>query len=97
MSDTIKLIVTGSRPDDIVKCVLIASKVRRYVQRYTKVHILFSANVKSLSGIAVEDEVFVECKDEDESIEQLIDGISRVISRRRFIDAAVAAATFSED
>uniref|UniRef100_A0A7C2V9K9 Uncharacterized protein n=1 Tax=Ignisphaera aggregans TaxID=334771 RepID=A0A7C2V9K9_9CREN len=91
MSEPIKLIVTGSRPEDIVKCTLIASKVRRYVQRYTNIHILFTPNTRGVSGIAIEDEFFVGCEDEEESIERIIDVISRVITRKRFMDVAVAA------
>lgn len=92
MPETVKIIVTALKPEDIVKCISIVAKVRKYVQRYVGIHIFLVPNVKGFNGITVEDEVVVECDDEEKSIEQIIDGISRVISRKRFLDLAIAAA-----
>ncbi|MEM1526168.1 MAG: hypothetical protein QXZ41_03815 [Ignisphaera sp.] len=96
MVDTVKLIVAGSRPEDIIRCTLIATKARKYIKRYTNVQILFMPNINGFSGIVVEDEAFVECNDEEESIEQIIYGITRLISKKKFMDLAVAAAYASD-
>ncbi|MEM0489748.1 MAG: hypothetical protein QXW05_04805 [Ignisphaera sp.] len=95
--ETIKLIVIGTRPEDIVRCIIIASKARKYVRHYANVHIFLASNSKGFSGIAVEDEVFVECIDEEESLEQIIDGISRVVSKRKFIGVPLAAGVTDEE
>lgn len=92
MPDTVKLIVLATKPEDIVKCISIVARVRRYIQRYVGVQIFFSPGVKGLGSIVIEDEAVIECGDEEESIEQLIEGISRVIVRRRFLDMSIAAA-----
>lgn len=96
MPDTVKLIVIGTKPEDIVKCTYIVSKVRKYIQRYANVQLFFVPSVKGFSGIAVEDEVFVKCDNEEESIEQVIDGVSKVVSRKKFLDLVIAAATIEK-
>jgi hypothetical protein len=97
MSDTIKLLVVGSKPEEVVKCTLLAVKIRRYVKKLTNIQILFTSAVKGFSGIAIEDEVFVECDDEDETLEKAIGEITRILSKRRFIDLAVAAGLHDEN
>lgn len=94
--DAVKLIVMGSKPEEIVKCIIIASKVRRYVQRYADIQIVLASNSKGFSGIVIEDDVFVECLDEEESLEQIIDGISRVLSRKKFVGITLAAGLVNE-
>lgn len=95
MTDTIKLIVMGSRPEEVVKCTLLAVKIRKYVKKLTNIQILFTSSKNSFSGIAIEDEVLIECNDDEESLEQMISEITRIISKRKFIDLAIAATTFT--
>ena len=87
----IKLIVTGLKPDDIVKCSMIANKVRRYVAKYADIHILLTPNSTGFSGIIIEDENIIHCEDEAESIEKILEDIARVISRKKFIEPEIAA------
>ncbi|ADM27302.1 hypothetical protein Igag_0464 [Ignisphaera aggregans DSM 17230] len=92
----IKLIVTASDPENIVKCTLIANRVRRYIQRFADVHILITPNIKNVNVIFIEDEDTVPCSDDEETIDILIDRIARYISKRRLFEVEVAAATFKE-
>jgi len=92
----IKLIVTASDPENIVKCTLIANRVRRYIQRFADVHILITPNIKNVNVIFIEDEDTVPCSDDEETIDILIDRIARYISKRRLFEIEVAAATFKE-
>lgn len=88
---TIKLIVTSLNPDDFIKCSIIANKVRKYTKKYVDIHILFVPNTTGFSGIIVEDEDVIHCDDETESIERVIEGISRFISKRKFVEPEIAA------
>jgi len=92
----IKLIVTASDPENIVKCTLIANKVRRYIQRFADVHILITPNIKNVNVIFIEDEDTVPCSDDEETIDILIDRIARYISKRRLFEIEIAAATFKK-
>lgn len=90
----VKLMVTGLNPNDFVRCSIIANKVRRYTKKYVDIHILLVPNTIGLSGIIVEDEGIVHCDDETESIERIIEGISRFISKKKFIEPEIAAGNF---
>lgn len=88
---SIKLIVTGLNPNDLVKCGTIANKVRRYTEKYADIHILIVPNSVGFSGIIIENEDIVYCDDEVESIDKLIEGIAKIISRKRFTEPQIAA------
>lgn len=92
MREVIRLIVVGTRPEEIIRCISIVGKIRKYVQRYAAIHLLFMPGVGGRSGIAVEDETFVECNDDEESIEQVISSISKLISRKEFLEPILGAA-----
>ncbi|MCS7112135.1 MAG: hypothetical protein N3D82_04130 [Ignisphaera sp.] len=91
---SIRLIVTGLNPDDLVKCSIIANKVRKYTEKYADVHILLIPNTLGFSGIIVEDEGVIYCDDEMESIDRLIEGIAKFISKKKFIEPQIAAGSF---
>ncbi len=88
----IKLIVTASDPENVVKCTLIANRVRKYVQRFADIHILITPNIKNVNMISIEDEDAVPCSDEEETMDILIDRIARYISKRRLFEIEIAAA-----
>jgi len=90
----VKLVVTASDPENIVRCTLIANKVKRYVQRFADIHILITPNIRNVNVIFIEDEDSVPCSDDEETIDILIDRIARYISKKRLFEVEVAAATF---
>ncbi len=92
----IKLVVTASDPENIVKCTLIVNKVRRYIHRFADIHILITPNIRNVNLIFIEDEDTVPCNDDEETIDILIDRIARYISKRRLFEIEVAAATLKK-
>jgi hypothetical protein len=97
MSNIVKLIIAGSKPEEIAKCTLLAVKIRKYVERLTDVQVLFTLGIEGFSSITIEDKISIECDDDDEILEKAINEIARIITKRKFVDIAIAAATYHGD
>ncbi|NPA97482.1 MAG: hypothetical protein GXO32_07780 [Crenarchaeota archaeon] len=75
MAPTITLVVMGNGPR-LVPCMRIAAMLRDALKGYAKLRILFMPS--SIEGIQVEDAGLVECIDEEEALEKLIDMCARI-------------------
>ena len=90
--ESVKIVVVALRPENVVRCLSIALKAKKYVKRYADVQIFLAPSLNGFNGIAVEDETVVDCSDEDLSVEQIIEGVTKVVSKRKFVGLAIAAA-----
>jgi len=86
MSPTITLVVMGRGPR-LVPCMRIAAMLKEALRGYARLRILLIPS--DIEGIQVEDVGLVECLDEEEALERLIDMCARVAIN---MDSAMACA-----
>lgn len=91
----VKLIVMGSRIEDMEKCGRVATKVKKTLARYAHIEILF-VNASLPPGILLNGEEVVSCDEEDDTIEYIISKIALSSNNSMPIRGIVMAAAVFE-
>lgn len=74
---TVRLVVTGRGPEEISKCNLVLSKVRRALSRFLNLTVLIVTSEEAPRGILIEGETVINCDDEEEAAEDLIYSLTK--------------------
>ncbi|HIP57039.1 MAG TPA: hypothetical protein EYH02_03100 [Ignisphaera aggregans] len=87
----IRLVVTGSNPIALIRCLSLAKKAMHFIKPYADVGIVIALDTDVRSGIMVEDEAFIECEDEEEALEKIIAISSDIAMNKWVVEQASAA------
>lgn len=87
----IRLIVAGSNPFHLMRCLTAARKAMDYIRPYAELSLVISMSPGIRNGIIVEDVAFIECEDEEEVLEKLIVLSADIAMNRKIVELASAA------
>ncbi len=87
----IRLVVAGSNPFHLMRCLAAARKAVDYIKPYADLSLVISMSPGMKSGIMVEDVAFIECEDEEEVLEKLIVISADIAMNRKIAELASAA------
>ena len=91
----IRLVITGSNPLALIRCLNLAKKAMHFIKPYADVGIVIALDMSLRSGIVIEDEAFIECEDEEEALEKIIVVSSDIAMNKWVVEQASAAIDYT--